>query len=53
MELTRAEVQQKFDECFRLGVNPMRPESIDALGARVQNLERVGDMSRFFDSISQ
>ena len=46
--LTQAEVREKFEECFRLGVNPMSTESIRSLSERVDGLERLVDMSEFF-----
>ena len=46
--LTQSEVTEKFDECFRLGVKPMTGDAIAALLKRVDTLERLDDMSRFF-----
>jgi 2-methylcitrate dehydratase PrpD len=46
-----AEVQQKFDECFRRGVRPLTDAQIATLTARVRDAETISDMTSFFDGI--
>lgn len=49
--LTRKQVDDKFAECFGLGVRPLSPEQVNTLSERVRNVERIKDMSTFFDGI--
>jgi 2-methylcitrate dehydratase PrpD len=49
--LTEAQVNEKFDECFRLGVHPLDGAQIAKLTARVRELERLPDMATFFDGV--
>ena len=49
--LTEAQVNEKFDECFRLGTRPLSKEQIATLTARVHGLEQVPDMASFFSGI--
>ncbi|HYC46662.1 MAG TPA: MmgE/PrpD family protein [Burkholderiales bacterium] len=49
--LTASELDQKFAECFGLGAAPLNPEQIRIVGERVRNIERIEDMSRFFDGV--
>ena len=50
--LGESEVREKFEECFRLGVKPLRHPAIAKLLQRVRELERVSDMSEFFADIA-
>ncbi|MBI4189921.1 MAG: MmgE/PrpD family protein [Betaproteobacteria bacterium] len=49
--LGEAEINEKFGECFRLGVRPLAGDRIARLSARVQGLDQSGDMATFFDCI--
>ena len=49
--LAASEVEGKFNECFRLGVHPLREEAIKMLSERVRKVEEVASMSRFFHDI--
>ena len=49
--LTEAQVNEKFDECFRLGTRPLSKEQIATLTARVHGLEQFPDMASFFSGI--
>lgn len=49
--LSKAEIDEKLRECFKLGVRPLTDDQISALVDRVRTLDRVADMSRFFDGI--
>lgn len=49
--LTEAQVNEKFDECFRLGARPLNGEQIATLTSRVRGLEQVPDMASFFSGI--
>jgi hypothetical protein len=49
--LTGNEVNEKCAECFSLGAAPLSAERIKTLGERVRNIERIKDMSQFFDGI--
>ncbi|OGA44765.1 MAG: hypothetical protein A3F74_19950 [Betaproteobacteria bacterium RIFCSPLOWO2_12_FULL_62_58] len=48
---TPAEIDEKFDECFRRGVRPLNAEQIAALTKRVREVETLPDMAAFFDGI--
>ena len=48
---TQAEIDEKFDECFRRGVRPLDAEQITALTKRVHEVEKLPDMAAFFDGI--
>ena len=45
------EIQQKFDECFRLGARPLDGMRIDTLTQRVRTVEAIDDMYLFFKDI--
>jgi 2-methylcitrate dehydratase PrpD len=49
--LTEAEIDEKLQECFRLGVRPLNGGQIAALMTRVSGLEQIADMSTFFDGV--
>jgi 2-methylcitrate dehydratase PrpD len=49
--LLESEVDEKFRECFGLGVRPLSREQKATLTARVREVERMPDMSGFFDGI--
>lgn len=49
--LSEAEVQEKFQECFRLGVRPLTDAQFHDLSRRVRDLEKISDMSTFLDGI--
>jgi 2-methylcitrate dehydratase PrpD len=46
-----AEIQQKFDECFRLGVGALDNTRIALVTRRVREVEMVEDMHSFFKDI--
>ena len=46
-----AEIQQKFDECFRLGVGALDDERIELLTQRVREVEAIEDMYLFLKGI--
>ena len=50
--LTDADMQNKFRECAEAGVAPLGKERGDLLLARVNDIENVRDMAKFFDGIS-
>ena len=49
--LPEAEIDEKFRECFGLGVRPLDRDKCAMLMARVREVERVTDMSRFFEDV--
>jgi hypothetical protein len=49
--LTDAEINEKLQECFRLGVRPLTGNQIAALIERVRIVEQISDMSTFFDGV--
>lgn len=49
--LDPAEIDAKVRECLALGVRPLDRARIDLLTARVNDIEQISDMSRFFDGI--
>ena len=49
--LTQAQIDEKFDECFGLGVRPLSSSQIAQLKARVRGLEQAPDMAAFFSGI--
>jgi 2-methylcitrate dehydratase PrpD len=49
--LSEAQTKEKFRECFGLGVRPLHPDQLAALTGRVQGIDEMPDMSRFFDAI--
>ena len=51
MPVSDAEIQQKFDECFRRGVQPLDDARIATLTTRVRDVVNIADMSSFFDGI--
>lgn len=46
-----AEIQRKFDECFRCGVRPLNDGQLALLTSHVRDVERIADMSTFFSSV--
>ena len=48
---TPQEIDEKFDECFRLGARPLNTEQIARLTKRVREVETLPDMAIFFDGI--
>ena len=50
--LSQSAVEDKFKECFNIGVRPLSDAQYAGLKARVQDVHQVADMSRFFDEIS-
>jgi 2-methylcitrate dehydratase PrpD len=50
--LTAADVEAKFRECTSLGVSPLTSSQASALAARVQALDDIVDVSRFFDAMT-
>jgi 2-methylcitrate dehydratase PrpD len=48
---TPAEIDEKFDECFRRGAHPLDSAQIALLTRRVRELEAQPDMATFFDGI--
>ena len=51
MPVSDAEVQQKFDECFRRGARPLRDAQIETLAARVRAMDENSDMYLFLKDI--
>jgi len=51
--LSPQEVQEKFDACTALGVDPLEGERAKRLIDRVLAIESVSDMRQFFDGISR
>jgi hypothetical protein len=51
MPVNDAEVQQKFDECFRRGVRPLDDAQIERLTQRVRNVDGISDMDLFSKDI--
>lgn len=49
--LSPAEVDEKFRECFRLGVRPLDDRQIGMLSERVRQVEDIAEMSRFFEGV--
>lgn len=49
--MTAADMQAKFVECTSLGVSPLSATQAAALTARVQGIEDIADMSRFFSGM--
>jgi 2-methylcitrate dehydratase PrpD len=49
--LSEAEVQEKFQECFRLGVCPLTDAQFHDLSQRVRDLVKMSDMSTFLNGI--
>jgi len=49
--LLESEVDEKFRECFGLGVCPLNRDQIATLTARIRGVDRIADMSRLFDNI--
>ena len=49
--VTDAEIQQKFDECFRLGARALDDACIELLTRRVREVEKTDDMSLFLKDI--
>jgi 2-methylcitrate dehydratase PrpD len=49
--IAEADVDAKFRECFKLGVRPLTDTQIATLTSRVREIEKIGDMSGFFDAI--
>ena len=47
------DIDDKFTECFGLGVNPLSGAQIAALSERANALETLTDMTRFFDGIAR
>lgn len=48
---TPREIEEKFDECFRLGARPLSDGQAQQLKSRVRDVERVADMSSLFEGI--
>ncbi len=51
MPVSDAEVQQKFDECFRRGARPLRDAQIETLATRVRTIDENLDMYLFLQDI--
>ncbi len=51
MPVADAEVQQKFDECFRRGARPLRDAQIETLATRVRTIDGNLDMYLFLKDI--
>jgi 2-methylcitrate dehydratase PrpD len=49
--MSQAEVDDKFNECFGLGVRPLNAAQIAEVKRRVYEIEKLDDMSKFFDGI--
>jgi len=49
--LAPADIEDKFGECFRLGVNPLDTPAIARLTVRANSVEAIPDMAGFFDDI--
>ncbi len=49
--IPEAEVEAKFRECFGLGVRPLSAAQTETLMSRVREVDRVPDMSKFFEGI--
>jgi 2-methylcitrate dehydratase PrpD len=50
--LASTELDRKFRECFGLGASPLNAEQISTLSERVRNIEKIKDMSEFFEGFS-
>lgn len=48
---TPQELDEKFDECFRLGARPLTTDQIALVTQRVRTVQMLPDMSAFFDGI--
>ncbi len=51
MPVSDAEIQQKFDECFRRGVRPLDDVRVERLTQRVRDVAEVNDMYLFLKDI--
>lgn len=49
--LTNTEIQQKLNECFALGVRPLQSDQVRVVTEKVHSIEKVADMSKFFDGL--
>lgn len=49
--LAQAEIDGKFEECFRLGARPLDAAAIARLRARVNALSELSDMAQFFEGL--
>ena len=49
--LTQAQIDEKFAECFGLGVKPLPAAGQSLLRERVTGLDANGDMGAFFDDV--
>jgi len=49
--ISEADAEAKFTECFGLGVRPLSDAQRKTLAQRVREIEKVEDMSTFFDGI--
>lgn len=47
------DIDDKFNECFGLGVSPLADTEIETLTRRTNALETVADMATFFDGIAR
>jgi 2-methylcitrate dehydratase PrpD len=50
--LTQAEIEDKFANCFVLGVAPLASEQIRTITDRVRDLESISDMATFFHGVT-
>lgn len=48
---TPQEMEEKFDECFRLGARPLTATAIAQLRSRVQALEQLSDAATLLDGV--
>jgi 2-methylcitrate dehydratase PrpD len=51
--LSQREIDEKFEACTSLGVDPLEAERARLLVERVRGIESVADMRHFFDGISR
>ena len=49
--LTESDVNEKVEDCLRLGVKPLQKDAIGTLLKRVREADQVADMSRFFEGV--
>lgn len=49
--MTKADVADKFNECFAMGVRPLNAAQIAEMTRRVYAVEKLDDMAKFFDGV--
>jgi len=49
--LTESQINDKFGECFGMGVHPLDPRRIAQLTSRVHEIDQFADMASFFSGV--